>query len=775
MSNGYGILRKLLSMDRREFGHRSRQEFAKRTDAALSRIGYSFVANSLQLESCVPFERQGSFFFESHDVEPLLAKLRQRLPEQVESILARAERICLHSFDLLGYKNLDYGQRIDWHLDVVHGKRAPLKPFYRVKYLDFAQVGDSKITWELNRHQHLVILAKAYRLTGDRRYGEEILAQWQSWHAANPYPIGINWASTLEVGFRSISWIWMYQLLKETSVLEAGFREEWLRAQALNGRHLERYLSTYFSPNTHLLGEGVALFFLGALCSQLPGASRWRKLGWEIVTNESRRQVNLDGMHFEQSTYYHVYALDFFLHAVLLARTNGITPSPETEQIIEKMLGALLLLGSAGPPPRFGDDDGGRVFDAARNRGEDLLDPLAAGAILFNRGDFKALAAGLREETIWLLGERGIEEWDRISAKSPASLSTALEQSGLYAMTNSAAQLVIDGGASAQQSNGHNHADALSVCLQCNGTAMLIDPGTCEYVGPDFERDRFRGTAMHNTLRVDGKDQADPAGPFSWKQVLRPCAEQWISGESVDLFVGSHNGYWRLPSPVLHRRWVVALKSGVFLVRDLAEGQGEHRLDISWHLAPQFEVHGEHVFRFKNLDYGLAILPVQTHNWLEELDQSIWSPAYGQKSSATVLNFSASAKLNAEFATLLVPLLKRQDRPGAFTKMQPKDASESVQAYRYQAEDREHFFFFAQKERSWRFAEIASDAEFVCVTARPAMAESDLIFCNGSYAEVAGKFRLSTSRKVTRCERIVRNGVQVFCSEPDALLATTGK
>ena len=62
------------------------------------------------------------------------------------------------------------GLEIDWHCDRVHGKRAPRKPWFRMKYLDFAEVGDSKVTWELNRHQHLVTLAKAYRLTGDQKF-----------------------------------------------------------------------------------------------------------------------------------------------------------------------------------------------------------------------------------------------------------------------------------------------------------------------------------------------------------------------------------------------------------------------------------------------------------------------------------------------------------------------------------------------------------------------------------------------------------------------------
>ena len=187
---------------------------------------------------------------------------------------------------MLGYKDLDYGSPIDWHLDAVHGKIAPRKLFHKVRYLDFAEVGDSKITWELNRHQHLVTLAKAFRLTGNARYADEILLQWRLWQRDNPYPVGINWASSLEVSFRCLSWIWTYELLKGSPGLP-DFRNEWLRGMALHGRHIERYLSTYFSPNTHLLGEGVGLFFLGVLCPESAAAERWKALGWEIVVREA--------------------------------------------------------------------------------------------------------------------------------------------------------------------------------------------------------------------------------------------------------------------------------------------------------------------------------------------------------------------------------------------------------------------------------------------------------------------------------------------------------
>src|SRR5579862_7729074 len=424
-------LDRLASMDRRELLDRLRQYSTARMDLLWFRKG----ADSDSGPALAHHETLGRFFFAPEDVPALCAELKQVLPSQADHIVLQAEKICVHRFDLLGYKNLDYGAEIRWHCDVVHGKQASREPWFKVRYLDFEEVGDSKITWELNRHQHFVTLARAYRLTGDLRYVDEILRQWRHWRAENPYPVGLNWASSLEAAFRSMPWLWTYHLLEGVPGL-LNFREEWLRVLALHGRHIERYLSTYFSPNTHLLGEGVGLFFLGVLCPELSAAERWKNLGWEIVLRGADHQVQPDGFHFEQSTYYHVYALDFFLHSAILATLNNIPIPSRFERVLEKMLTALCLLGRGGSPPRFGDDDGGRLFDPRRNRSEHLLDPLATGAVLFDRGDYKFAASDLREETVWLLGVEGAQRWDKLESTRPAMDSAALACGGFYLLTS---------------------------------------------------------------------------------------------------------------------------------------------------------------------------------------------------------------------------------------------------------------------------------------------------------------------------------------------------
>ncbi len=752
-------------MERPELRDRVRQELAKRQDGLLSLVGFDF-GRSIGRSG-----RQGTrFFFTPHEVDSRIALLRQRLPEQAKEIVSRAENLLKHRFDLLGYKDLDYGSPIDWHLDLVHGKRAPRKVFHRVGYLDFQQVGDSKVTWELNRHQHFMTLAKAYRLSGDTRYVDEILRQWRHWWSENPYPVGINWASSLEAAFRSMAWLWTWHLLQDAPGVP-DFRDEWLRGLALHGRHIERYLSTYFSPNTHLLGEGVALLFLGVLCPELEPADRWRDAGWRIVHEESERQVQADGFHFEQSTYYHVYALDFFLHAAILASVNDINVPSEFETRIEKMLNALQVLSCAGAPPRFGDDDGGRLFDASRNRAEHLLDPLATGAILFNRGDLKAAAMHVREETIWLLGAEGVRAWDELEAVPLLRESAALPASGFYVLCSEspASQLVVDCGPLGTQSGGHGHADALSITLHSKGQEVLIDPGTCEYAGESGDRNLFRGTRMHNTVQVDGCDQSEPGTAFSWRRLTQSTTDRWIRGYNFDFFAGRHDGYERLAPPVTHRRFIFSARNGIYLVRDVVEGSGVHQIEISWHLGSTLQQVEEGLYRAKGASHGLAIMTPASHGWAEQVGKEAFSPAYGEKATSTVLRFSQKGNLPHEFCTLLVTLDEVQQRPGRFERMQEVQAG-VVSAFRFVTNSEVHQFCFSETAKDWKSGAVASDAQFVCWSKFAGQGEQRVILAGGTRAEVDGLPPLRLKREVEWCEWSVKSGgSEFFCSDPDAL------
>src|ERR1700733_1964999 len=218
-------LKRLISMNRAEVAERLQQYLLARFDFLRYRGRHDLreIAGSASVG-----DARGRFFFDSEELLDICGLIKRELPAQSEEIIRRANQVCGHHFDLLGYENLDYGANIDWHLDAVHGKRAPKSPWYKIRYLDFEQVGDAKITWELNRHQHFVTLAKAYLLTGDQAFASEVISQWEHWWKENPYPVGLNWASSLEVGLRTQSWIWTLFLLRTCPLFTEELRRRWI-------------------------------------------------------------------------------------------------------------------------------------------------------------------------------------------------------------------------------------------------------------------------------------------------------------------------------------------------------------------------------------------------------------------------------------------------------------------------------------------------------------------------------------------------------------------
>ncbi len=767
---------RLTQMGWDELHTRVQQEVSKRVDLALYRTG---VRNGSTID-LRPIEATTHpvLFFSEDEVASRADLLREHLPSAVESIIHEADEICQHRFRLLGYDNLDYGAEIDWHLDAVHGKRAPLKPWFKIRFLDFDEVGDHKVIWELNRHQHLVTLAKAWCLTGQEKYVTELTKQWYAWQVANPHPIGINWGSSLEVGFRSLSWLWVRALIANCPAVPQSFAADLLRALNLNGQYIEKYLSTYFSPNTHLLGEAVALFFIGTLCPQLESAERWRNDGWRIVLQEADRQVRSDGVYFEQSLYYHVYALDFFLHARLLAARNDMKIPASLDQTLEKMLDVLQAVSQTGPPDGFGDDDGGRVFNPRRNRAEHLTDPLAVGAVMFQRNDLKP-AAKLTEESIWLFGEGAVSFLEKGNEVARRELkSAAFVAGGIYVLASSsmsAQQLVVDAGPQGTGHSGHGHADALSVRVSVNGRRWLIDPGTFCYMGD--ERDQFRGTGAHNTLLVDGVDQAVPEGPFAWSSLPTVQTDCWTEGKTFTLFAGNHDGYSRLPDPVLHRRFVFHLHGGFWLVRDVLEGREAHQLETSWHFAPDLEiVKTKQTFiarpkRSSHDDTRLALLPMQDSGWNSEVKSGFVSPAYGCKEPAAVAVSSARIQLPAEHASLLVPLLRPSDEPGAFLTISTPENSGGASAYRYDGLGKSHVMIFASGEQPWTLGPWASDARFIyCGLENGRVIH--FILCGGSFAKLNEKSTFAYPQRVERLEWTKQAGArQTFCSEDAAIKA----
>ncbi len=605
------------------------------------------------------------FFAGLSDRQNTLSLLAARWPHASARIVDKAERIINGKFDLLGLRDLNFGEPLDWHLEPLAGKRAPLEHWSRVNYLDAAVTGDKKIIWELNRHQHFVTLGQAYWLTGDERFAETFASQLASWMDQNPPKSGINWASSLEVAFRSISWLWALNFFRESNALTPALLLRTLKFLFLHGRHLETYLSTYFSPNTHLTGEALGMFYLGTVWPEFSAANRWRQTGRRILLAQLARQVQSDGVYFEQSSYYHRYTVDFYTHFLMLARMTGQEIPAAVSEKLQLLLDHLMYISRPdGTTPLFGDDDGGRLMQLDQRAVNDFRTTLATGAALFGRGDYKHVAGSAAEETLWLLGPAGIAEFDRVAAREPELQSKAFSEGGYYVMrdgwTPAANFLLLDCGPHGMNNCGHAHADALSFELAAQGETMLVDPGTYTYTGSKADRDWFRSSSAHNTLTVDGQSSSQSQGPFSWSSIARCETKSWISRARFDYFEGQHDGYERLVPPVTLSRSALFLKKNYWVIRDSVRSTGPHRYDLWFH--PEAGIEADENggdLRASGMASRLIVSSFgENSTWQKE--NGAVSHCYAEKVSAPVFVFSTPAGANQEFLTFLLPGLKSE-------------------------------------------------------------------------------------------------------------------
>lgn len=604
-------------------------------------------------------ERQSAFPLDPREVVGRSATIAAAFPQSAEDAARRAEAIAAGYYDLLGHVRVHVGTAVDWHADAVHGRRAPLVHWASVPYLNPA-CGDHKVIWELNRHQHWLAFGRAFALTGNRTYYDVVRTQLGEWMAANPPLTGMNWASMLELGFRSLSWIWALSFFAGAARGQADREEPWLLDLLLGITeqlaHVQRNLSLYFSPNTHLTGEALALYAAGCALPELASSQQWAAIGRDVLLRESARQIRSDGGHAELSAHYHRYSTDFYLLALLIAQRGHDPSAAAFEETARRQARFLRIMADdAGRRPSIGDDDGGQLFPICGRSSEDCTDTLAAAAALLRSPE---LATGeLAEEAFWLCGDRAAAAASRVDR--PVPTSTAFPASGYYVSRRAGGDhLVFDAGPHGYLNGGHAHADALSIVLTVAGRPLLIDPGTGTYTLDSDVRDRFRDSAMHNTLVLGGRTQSQPAGPFHWRSRASARAACWCSAPArsggCDYVEGTHDGYL----PVVHVRAVLAVHGIGWWIVDHLLGDGNHEAAVYWHLHPSWQaVMHEDCVALRHQDGGeLALASSAALEILGpgEHPLAAWSPSYGRVEPAPVVRARSRIRL-PETVTTFIP------------------------------------------------------------------------------------------------------------------------
>lgn len=406
---------------------------------------------------------------------------------------------------------------------------------------------DIRQLWEPARLQHLAALIAA---AGDglatrsadaaRRFVRESLFRWLD---ANPYPYGPHYGSAMECGLRIPV---LFHALKFLTELSGRERSRLVGSIHRHAWWIRRRLSLHSSLGNHTVAECVGLVFAGAVFRQSAGGRRWLTDAATLLEKELPHQVLADGGPAEQSLNYHRFVLDLYGLAVDFLERNRLRDCAGMRPRL--VLGEDFLSAFGDDPeerPSIGDsDDGYAVAPGVSPR----RPPAGCG--------------GSRRRTFRESGYTVVRTEEGLLATFDHG---PLGMAPLY---------------------NHGHADALSVTVARGGLALLVDPGTYRYNGEPGWRSYFKGTRAHNTVTVDGADQAVQETGFLWSHPystrLTRCEER---GDGL-LVEALHDGYARLPRPVTHRRTVLFAREAGLILRDDFSGSGIHDFEINFHLHP---------------------------------------------------------------------------------------------------------------------------------------------------------------------------------------------
>jgi len=446
--------------------------------------------------------------------------------------------------------------------------------------------GNTDWAWDLNRHSFFHTLGRAYAYSGDEAYAETFRDLLLDWLEKNPENVRAPaWSSVFEVAFRINTWSWAFAYFRQAAAFDPETCTRFLKGLQAHAQHVDRHMELH-ANNNHLLLEAKALAVAGILFPEFQAAARWRERGTDLFISEVRKQVTADGVHGERAILYHRIISGQLLEFLTLLEAQGEDPPGDLKRTFEHMLEFEVWLKKAdGTYPLLGDSSS---EDTYLN-----IDSTDAGLVFAGRPEWKGEDYHTNETTFWLLGAERLEPFLGSTTPPSSPGSRAFTEGGYVVLRSGAPEhhhFAFDCGPFCYPPlPNHGHADALSFDLTAHGEPFLVDPGMYSaHLGTDW-RNYFRGTRAHNTVQVDGCDQTVLFGVSQVGRQARCVLHEASFLEHIDFLDGSHDGYTRLDHPVRHRRKIIFVKAGYWVIVDLLEGTGAHTYESNFHFYPGVE------------------------------------------------------------------------------------------------------------------------------------------------------------------------------------------
>ena len=426
----------------------------------------------------------------------------------------------------------------------------------------------------INRHDFVIPLVQNVVLNDSKRSRDKLNELFEYWIDNFSLAKLRERDTPIDAAIRLINWLWVldYRIL----TLSEEKMSELLRIMYLQVEYVGAWQS---AGGNHLVLEALSAYLLGQRFAGRGRAESWARWGKAALLRELGRQTTRDGVHTEQSMFYHQAVSTHYLKFFAAAAAHGDDLPPWAHERFSKMLDYVHDTAKEnGTHPVVGD---GELLTSDDREHWESHALLAARAHLYEAPLYTGFIRHVGDASCWLLG---CSETD-LATTDVRPGSTVFEHSGLAMLRHKDQTVFFDAAPfSDPEFPHHGHADALSVDVSVGETDLFVDPGGYGYYDDDFRR-YFRSTAAHNTVTVDGKNQSELFGVLGYGRLAESQILSSSLGRDIDFVRGSHTGY----APCRHVRDVYLIKhpDEILLVVDMLQLADEQTAVLRYHMAPE--------------------------------------------------------------------------------------------------------------------------------------------------------------------------------------------
>ncbi|WP_461205133.1 alginate lyase family protein [Clostridium sp. DL1XJH146] len=581
-----------------------------------------------------------TFFFDKKDKHRIVTENKKKYKKEIEEILYKADMALEHKFILRGNSIENpfvfVGDEINWHV---------------------TPNGDREGLFSINIQEWFLDLAKAYWYTDDEKYTKGFIELLSDWYEKCPCPNDgkehfwdySGWRS-LEVSRRMVYFIQAYYMFQDSPYWTPRLNTMFIKLVYEHCNQLAEHICILNHNHTIMHMEGLlygAIFFPEILESK-----EWIDIAKTTLEACAEEQIYEDGIHIEAVPAYHNLTVMLFAKPILFAEINGYSLSDSYKERVKKMFQFSMYTyrpdGSCTP---IGDSD--VIPKISRNY------MAAFGYFLFHLNELKAFAE-VDEKLSWFVSKIndnkkktenlelliGLQEKRAFNNGGYYCIRSNWDDDALYTMFH-CGPLV----------HGHPHADLLSFDIFAYGYSLLTDVGIFTY-NECTDRRYLKGTNAHNTITVDGCDQAEYEHRMSFKEVPKYKLNNFKVTNKYSLIDAEHYGYQRLEDQVTHRRKLISINDEFFVVVDTLLGQDEHDIEQFWHFnSNEVELFSKSLIARSNDENkaNIQVIPLVTSKVKGEVFESWLSDKYGSKRKAKVARYWIKESLPMDMVTLLIP------------------------------------------------------------------------------------------------------------------------